>query len=844
MFSNNNNKVINLIVKRCIKSKRNRNIVAIIAIILTTTLFTTIFTIGSGMISTIKEQNIRKAGADGQVALSMINDKMFNRIKEHKLIKEIAYTMLIADSITNNGLNKWRTSMWYMDDMGLRFLDVNLVSGAFPKADNEIIMDTKTMKSLGVEQKVGTPVKLNYTVKGEQFEKEFILSGYWNTDELAGIGYIIVSRKYLEHNFKILINHDSNNVYYSGYVSAYIMFKNSINIEGKIEKVLSDCGYQMEDEKKNTYVKTKVNPAYQSYDMLGDPLLLVFYLAAILLIIFTGYLIIYNIFQISVVQDIQFYGMLKTLGATKKQIKTIINKQALLLTSCGVPGGLFIGFVLGSLLIPFVLSATRYDAADGISLNMNPAIFIFSALFSLITVLISIRKPEKIAGSVSPIVALNYVGENHCKNWKFKKSKNGGKISNMAYANLARNKARTLLVIISLSLSLILVNVVFTLSKSFDEDKYVSDFLSTDYIISSADYFLSNYTTSEEDLSDSFINEVKMRAGFINGGALYSTKVLKEGFATDSKNVLSFNIDQHKNYLVQFFGIDKFLLDLCETTNNTVIDYNKFNSGKYIILGVDCDERGIPIENDNSIAVGDKLTFYHYNVPLGKYEPLKYEVLAKVKIKGSTITDKSSGSTRFYLPTGVFLSIVDTRSPVCYSFNVDKDNHKQMDEYLSYYTKNIEDLMDYSSRKKYKDAIKNMTMMIIIVGGSLAVVIGLIGVINFLNSIVTSIISRRRELAILQSVGMTGKQLKKMLCLEGIYYAIGTILFTTIFGSVISLVIVREIVRSLNYFSYNFIIWPIFSMFPILIAVTLIVPIMLYKRIEKQHIVERLQNID
>ncbi len=839
MFSNNNNKVINLIVKKCFKSKQSRNIVAIIAIILTTTLFTTIFTIGSGMISTIREQSIRKAGADGQVVLSLINDKVFNKIKEHKMINEIAYTMLVADSI--NGLNKWRTSMWYADDVGKKFLDINLMSGKLPKADNEIIMDTKTIKVLGLKQEVGTRVKLNYEVKGVPLEKEFILSGYWKTDELASIGNIIVSKVYLDNNLQVLTNRNTDDFYYSGYVSAYIKFKSGINIERNLEKVLSDCGYQTEDKNKDNYIKAKVNSAYQSFDLFSDPSLLICYIVGILLIIFTGYLIIYNIFQISVVQDIQFYGMLKTLGATKKQIKGIINKQALWLAICGIPVGLIIGFALGSLLIPLTLSATKYNAADGITLEFDPAIFIFSALFSFITVLISIRKPEKIAGSVSPIVALHYVGDNNYKSKKIKESTNGGKISRMAFTNLGRNKTRTLLVIISLSLSLILLDVVFTLSQGFDEDKYISEFLSTDYAISSADYFQSGYTTSEVDLSDSFINAVKSQNGFINGGELYSTKVLKEGFATDCKKVLSFNVDEHNNYLVQFFGVDKFLLDLCETMNNG-IDYAKFNSGKYIILGVDCDERGNPIEN--TIAIGDKIKFYHYDKSLNTYEPLEYEVLAKVKIKGNTITDRSSGFTRFYLPTDVFLSIVNTKSPVSYAFNVDKGSQNQMEKYLSHYTKNIEDSMDYSSKQRYKDAFKSMTMMIIIVGCSLSVVIGLIGIINFINSIVTSILSRRKEFAILQSVGMTGKQLKSMLCFEGAYFAVATILFASTFGSIVSLVLVRGIVKSFNFFSYHFIIWPIFSVFPLLIAITLIVPILLYKRIAKQHIVERLRNID
>lgn len=110
--------------------------------------------------------------------------------------------------------------------------------------------------------------------------------------------------------------------------------------------------------------------------------------------IFTGYLIIYNIFQISVAGDIRFYGLLKTIGTTPRQLKRIIRQQALLLCLIGIPAGLLLGYGIGAVLVPVVLRSTQLDT--GITtISTSPVIFLGSMLFALLTVLLSCSKPGK-----------------------------------------------------------------------------------------------------------------------------------------------------------------------------------------------------------------------------------------------------------------------------------------------------------------------------------------------------------------------------------------------------------------------------------------------------------------
>ena len=114
------------------------------------------------------------------------------------------------------------------------------------------------------------------------------------------------------------------------------------------------------------------------------------------------------------------------------------------------------------------------------------------------------------------------------------------------------------------------------------------------------------------------------------------------------------------------------------------------------------------------------------------------------------------------------------------------------------------------------------------------------GKIDISQVVLTSIITRRKELAMLQSIGMTGKQLKKMLSFEGLYYAAGTVVASIVFGSLVSVIIVRAISNSIWFFTYKFVIFPMFVIYPFLISLTVNIPAIIYRKIAKTCIIERL----
>lgn len=254
------------------------------------------------------------------------------------------------------------------------------------------------------------------------------------------------------------------------------------------------------------------------------------------------------------------------------------------------------------------------------------------------------------------------------------------------------------------------------------------------------------------------------------------------------------------------------------------------------------DDNGNIIDDPN-IHVGDTLHFNHVQMNgLSSSIDNNFDckVMAKVLINENTDTIRSTGFAKFYMPTDVFLPLCEQPHLVSFPFNVVDGMEADMEEFLSSYVEDIEPSMNYDSKQTYINSFNDLTSLIITIGGALSIIIGLIGITNFVNSVLTSIITRRKELAMLQSIGMTGKQLKKMLSFEGLYYAAGTVVTSIVFGSLVSVIIVRAISNSIWFFTYKFVIFPMFVIYPFLIALTVIIPAIIYRKIAKTSIIERL----
>ncbi|MGO3751673.1 MAG: ABC transporter permease [Peptoniphilaceae bacterium] len=844
MIKVKNKKAINNLSDKNLKATKSRNIIAIIAIALTTILFTSLFTIGIGMVESIQNETMRQSGSSAHGSFKNIRREEYNKLKTHSLVDEMAVNILAADSIENDEFLKRHFELWYNDETALEWGYNNLTEGNMPQVADEIAIDTKSLELLEVPAEVGQKVTLKVKPKpdSEVTSREFIVTGLMEANNAINAGFGFVSESYLEKYADELVYSYDKDYSPTGAIRAEVKFKNTLNIESKLEKVIEESGFSNIEDSPN-YIEANPNWAYVTSSGVDIGGIIAIILSA-LLIALAGYLIIYNIFQISITRDIRFYGLLKTIGTTEKQIKHIIRRQALILSIIGIPLGLIIGFIIGKLVLPIIIGLSNIKT--GAMVSINPIIFIASAVFSLFTVFVSTRKPSKIAQEVSPVEAMRYSGNDGIKK-KTKSSTKGAKLHKMAFSNLLRNRKRTIVTIVSVSLSLVLLNTVFTISKGFDINKFIEKFVDTDFLIADAEYFNSNYNGADQSLSEKMITAVENRDEFIKGGRLYSNGTDSEYFTVeDEKNIESQNVDNEQdNFFALVYGLEDFPMSRLKILEGE-IDLEKLSRGDYILEGVYLDDNGNADWKYSHFDIGDKVVLHNNKgIDDSEYTTKEFTVMAKVAVNHYTNSIRwRRGNYSFYLPAEVYKSLVDRPGLMSYVFDVEKGREEEMESFVKDYTENRESTMHYESKQVYVDEFKGIKVVFITLGLILSGIVGLIGIVNFINSIFTSIFSREREFAILQAIGMTKKQLIKMLIFEGGYYSVLTIITSLILGIAFSVSIVAFIANKLWFFSYKFTITPLLIIFPILVLISLIIPMIAYKSIGNISIVERLREVE
>lgn len=855
MLKVKNQKCITRLADKTFQANKTRNIIAVIAIALTTILFTALFTIGSGAVESFQYNTMLQAGGKCHATIKFASPSIYEGVKSHPLVKETGYRLITADSVDNPEFLKRRVEMYYEDETCMELSFISLKEGSIPQAENEIIMDVPSLDLLGVPARIGEKLTLLLTVKGQQVEREFVLSGYWEpVNPSMNVGFAICSKAYtLKYADELAYTHDAANVQdYSmtGSVMYDLMFTNSYGMKQKMQTLVEDLGYSLNDKDDN-FISANVNWAYLSNSMGADPLTIMTVAAALGLIILTGYLIIYNIFQISVIRDIRFYGLLKTIGTTGKQIKKIIRRQGMRLSLYGIPIGLVVGFLIGKAIVPFIMEVSNYSDGE-ISISLNPLIFVGAALFSLFTVAISTRKPGRMAAAISPVEAVKYTDTSAEIRKKNKKSTDGGKLFKMALSNLGRNRKRTILVIISLSLSVILMNSVVTLAESFDLNKYLSTFVDTDFLAAHALYFNSDYRSSDERISESLIQAIKEGPGFEEGGRILfypgvSVKMpepnpihLNEYGAAMNAEGEWINVDENMYPRANLYGLEELPLARMEIVageKEPAVLKEKLDTGNYIIEGLETDDYGEVYEKYVKYSIGDKVTI-HNSSGLEK----EVEVIAQIKIKYYTNSVRySSVDYVFYTSKEGYEKLGgDMDSVMTYVFQCLDEKEGEMEQFLASYTENQEPMMSYESKTRYLDEFQSLKGTFTLVGGVLSLIIGIIGVLNFVNACITSIITRKKEFATLKAIGMTEKQIQKMVCMEGGYYAAGVVFFSLTAGSIFSLVVMGNFVM-FWFTTYRFILWPMLIVLPFMVILGILVPYITIRITDKESVVEMLR---
>ena len=855
--------MLSVLAGRSFRASRMRNLIATSAIILTTILFTTVTTVGMGATGsiTLTMQMLKGSRSDGDF---------------HNMTAEQYAALEDADFIREYGL---RMPVGFLEDTTRHNIEFDVldpvqadltfcmpVHGSVPKAENEIVTSDTALRDLGVEPEVGADVTISFTAHGREYQLDMVVSGWFEaTSEQismmwAGTAFRDAHPDIFEYTYDR--DRDMAGTYYSDFIATSTAGLQE-NLDHWVRQMGGDPDAANSDHLSAT-INTVTNPAL-------DPTTLLLVAVMIALFVLCGYLLIYNVFDIAVMQEIRRYGLYRTVGMSKRQVKKLINLQAVWLSCIGIPLGLLIGYFVGKAALPYMMR-TLSSSYENIAIHVDPSpiVFVGAAVLAAFTVFLSTRKPIRAAADIPPIEAFRYV-ETAGGRKTTRKSTAGTSLFRLAWADLGRNKRRFAFIVASLSLCVILLNCIGIAADSVDIEKQVSYSIRTDFTVVNAlsKNILKGFTRREHGLGQEVIDAVNAQPGVKGASAIYKNTLddrnvtydVPVGFdliGTDeetgidyasTKDGIVFNLGDDGHALCNVYGMEETALarmDIQEGEADAHKLYEKMVNGEGVLVGVMSDMGTSIMEPAlDLLEVGDIITVFKNGGPM-----MELPVLAKAALTGDDTEIRYTANGPFevgrdglflYLPTCVYTEIYDEPVIYKYSFDVEEGQQDPMRGFLEDYVTNVDPSLGYASAEEARQDAATTRTMLQFVGGLIGSIFGAVGVLNLINTIITSILTRRHEFAIMQSIGMTAKQLTRMMIWESVYYAIGVCIVGLLLSVILAFTVVKTLIGDIWYFTFHFTLVPAVTVCILLLIAAAVLPVIALKVFNKGSIVEKLR---
>jgi len=833
----NNKQTIRKLAGNTFRANKMRNLFAVLAIMLTTVLFTTLFTSVSSLITSIEESYMRQVGGSTHGGFKRLTEEEYERLSTHDSIKSISYTVILA-AAENEELKKRKTEIRFANDemIAESFFALPTV-GRMPKADNELATDTLVLEQLGIPCELGQEVTLEYSVGETHYADTFTLVGYWEGDVILPASQVWLNRNFVElrlEQYEPMYEGD-----YIGMINADFYFDSSTLIEEKIIRVIEDSGYTTDE------IDYGVNWAYIGNSDSTDMGMVLGAFVVGLLVMFCGYLMISNVFAISIEKDIRYYGLLKTVGTTAIQIRNLIYRQALWLCLIGIPLGMLVGYWISIRMVPLILSTLTVNV---IRVSLSPLLFVATAMYGILTVFFSVSKPSKVAGRVSPIEALRTNDGEQTEKEATRKS-GGVSIWRMALSNMMRNKKKMNLVVTSLSLSLIILNATYSLANNFDMESYLEMMISNDFVAADVSYFnVYSGLNEKKNLDKGIASEFREAAGIETLNQIYFQENvakfderLKElpakvdqalDMGSDWIQCMQQEIDQ-KLIIQHAYGLDVGVWEHM-TVYDGRLDLEKLSTGEYVVVS--------PYDHEGKVfyyQVGDKV-----QITTADKKQKEYEVLAVASLPyNMSIRHSHYIPLEFYLPGEIFVAEIADVGPLLITLDMADEYKAEMEAFLEEYCSKINPNVQYESREAYIEEFEDTQRAYRIVGIVLSILLAVIGMMNFANTIITSIFARKREIAMLQSIGMTGKQVNRLLVSEGLFYTIFTVAFALTVGTAIGMAAV-SLLSGAQFLTMNYTVIPSLVCIPFLVILSGLIPYFSQRMMRRKSVVERLRECE
>ena len=790
-FENDTSAIVKRISSKNISANRKRNIFTILTIALASALLSAIMLYGFGVPQETKNLNKNTA----QIVFHAISEQQGQELYNQEKVAWIGeFSNAFTEQINHSTVNFTYANADMLKSQNMSY------SGDLPTEEDEILVQESFLDSLGYSNELGQTIKIPFS---DGTTHDFRLTGILNI-KTGDIGRYtaIISKELAEQQYGNDIAMDY-----------YIGLKNAQNMsEEEATSYADTLAKQLEISDDNVIVRSTY---FNLKDESRGSDMLFYFLIGFITFIGSG-IVIYSIFYISVASNIRNYGQLRTIGTTKRQIKKMVYREGKLLAVIGIPIGLIVGNIIGYFLIP-----------DGWYWLTTLCVTIGVGLFAFIIVMFSIRTPVKKAATVSPMEALRY------SNYQGKLKESSvlhRKISPLSLAkmNLSRQKAKSTLTILSLSFGGVLVVLISTMLFSYNG---LAEAKSRDFPVGEFNIQLNaNQSWDTADVSLTGLQQKNLlNTDFVNAvEAIDGVTGIKRWYYTDAEYRVN---DYDNDWIYGFTKDDVSVLE--ENLIAGTINYDELTSKNGIVLIKDTAEN-----LSLSAQLGDVVEV-NFLTNSGQTITHSYTIMGIV----SNFSHPAFNMC-FAMPTELMNEAcgIDCSGTVSVMTETDKSDkveaalNQLIDGNRDLVMDTIEESITYYSRNQQLSFGALLIVAIIVVCFSL---------INLVNTTITNFLSRRQEIGMLQAIGLSKKQLIKMLCYEGLISSVFAMLVTLILGAGLGYLCVQAVAKTVNpYFYYSF-PWLIVLIY---LAILLIVQFILISyttgNMKKQSLVEQIRTME
>ena len=802
---------------------KSKNILIGIAIILTTLLLFVIPSIGKDMVE-VNFAVINKIYPTWHALYRNVDESTVMKLAAHHDVKTYG---LRSDAGYMN-LEDVTVSMMYMDRTGMELYKVKLKEGQLPQKENDIVVSKGILEALGQNGKIGDTITVPYQILKDDGldytkEKDFRICGFLADNESSKEQKqytSLVSEAFLKaeipveqvkYRFLLQVNGQKGNT--------------TADYTETIQNIARQFGISEDD--------MNINKEYLAANYV-DPATIPVIVGIMLIVVLAGIITIYSVYYVSMNQRVREFGKLKAIGATKRQLRQIVLREGMGVALFAIPIGLLIGTVaVKVVLLQFVEHAKDSNVliteaykvvAKGEVQLYYWWIYLLAIAVTLCTVYLSLMKPMRMAAKVSEIEAMRYQGGS-----KRQKSSRKGyqflNIGRLTKRNLAENKKKSTITIVSMAVTGIFVMMVATVLSCANPMESAKSSIVGQYeispIVESGNKEHPEYEWAEVQKNNPLNEGLKQQIEELDGVERVDvfTALKVSGGPFEEKIGTEF-----------INGVpEEYAEELKKGITEGNVTYEELKSGDKVIL-----DRAL-LHWYPDIKVGDKLKL---NIHDGDNTSQKEIEVAAIGEYGTGLTNYNC----LIMAKEGAEKLTINNSSSYFQVIADKDYDEALEASLQAIVDGSGRLQMRTWKNEY-DTWENAIQMTRGACYAFIIILAAISIMNLINTMINSVHVRKKELGMMQAIGMSDRQLMKMLQLEGIFYTVGTLIISIGVGSLAGypLFLYAKRTGMFDISTYHYPVTAAIIIILTLFVIQMLLAIFIAKSVRKDSLIERIR---